>query len=604
MVVTCPGTRNSGLIPTTLASSATSVRRRRSRSAAGVLVAALLLSVPAEAQVPPAQVQPPPPSSPIPRALPPPPPGLPAVAQPALPARSGPSLPSGPVAVRAVDVEGVTVYPPGAFATLTAGLVGPVVPPGRIEAARAAMQQRYRAGGYVLSSVAVAFDAATGRLRFIVAEGRIAAVKLDGDIGPAATQVLRFLNHLTEPKAIDSATLERYLILAGQVPGVTVHPTLQPSADEPGALTLVAQVARQPVSAELAADNRAWVNTGAIEGVVTASLNSFTEFGERTDVSVYHAFPNSESYAQGSFEVFLGSSGLKLRLYGGAGRVTPTGYLRHENYASDINSFGARLSYPLLLTRRQTLDIFLAGDATDAVVNLGVPNATRFSSDSVRATRIGATYAISDALLGDAFPAVTSVTARLSHGLTAFGSTSNHSATAARAGEDFGFTKFDAQLSRTQTLFEPWQGASVAFFGQISAQYSGDVLPPTEEFFLGGLQYARGYYAGEVIGDKALATTAELQFNTALNLTPLGLAYAVPVQFYGFYDWGEVWSNGANTRSSHLNSVGGGARMHLTRWAEVDLEGVARLNRYPYGNGAGVSPLRGEAFYWQLLLRY
>ena len=36
---------------------------------------------------------------------------------------------------------------------------------------------------------------ATGVLRFDVIEGRIADVKLEGDIGPAGTQVLRFLNH-------------------------------------------------------------------------------------------------------------------------------------------------------------------------------------------------------------------------------------------------------------------------------------------------------------------------------------------------------------------------------------------------------------------------
>ena len=62
----------------------------------------------------------------------------------------------------------------------------------------------------------------SGRLRFVVTEGRIASVKLDGDIGPAGTQVLRFLNRLTEKQPIDSVTLERYLLLAQDVPGVTL----------------------------------------------------------------------------------------------------------------------------------------------------------------------------------------------------------------------------------------------------------------------------------------------------------------------------------------------------------------------------------------------
>ena len=78
----------------------------------------------------------------------------------------------------------------------------------RVEAARSAMLRRYRADGYILSAVSANIDA-DGTLRFVVIEGRIASVKLAGDIGPAGTQVLRFLNRLTEHRPIDSVTLER-----------------------------------------------------------------------------------------------------------------------------------------------------------------------------------------------------------------------------------------------------------------------------------------------------------------------------------------------------------------------------------------------------------
>ena len=67
----------------------------------------------------------------------------------------------------------------------------------KIDAARQAILQHYRSAGYVLSTVSANLDTA-GHLRFVVTEGRIASVKLDGDIGPAGMQVLRFLNRLTE----------------------------------------------------------------------------------------------------------------------------------------------------------------------------------------------------------------------------------------------------------------------------------------------------------------------------------------------------------------------------------------------------------------------
>ena len=109
----------------------------------------------------------------------------------------------------------------------------------QIDAARQAILRRYRADGYVLTTVSAKLEA-NGRLRFVVTEGRIASVKLDGDIGPAGTQVLRFLNRLTEQQPIDSVTLERYLLLAQDVPGGSLRAVLEPSSDQPGALNLIA----------------------------------------------------------------------------------------------------------------------------------------------------------------------------------------------------------------------------------------------------------------------------------------------------------------------------------------------------------------------------
>ena len=105
----------------------------------------------------------------------------------------------------------------------------------KIDAARQAILQLYRSDGYVLSTVSVSHRRKL-RLRFEVTEGRIASVKLDGDIGPAGTQVLRFLNRLTEKQPIRFwATLERYLLLAQDVPGV----------DDPGGAGTIGGSARR-----------------------------------------------------------------------------------------------------------------------------------------------------------------------------------------------------------------------------------------------------------------------------------------------------------------------------------------------------------------------
>ena len=48
-------------------------------------------------------------------------------------------------------------------------------------------------------------------------------------------------------------------------------------------------------------------------------FNSFTEFGEKTEISYYHTFPNSQNFGQVSTEMFIGASGLKGKVYGGYG---------------------------------------------------------------------------------------------------------------------------------------------------------------------------------------------------------------------------------------------------------------------------------------------
>ena len=331
--------------------------------------------------------------------LPPQPPSV-APAAPAASAAPGKPLPAVDVHITSVSVEGVTAYPKGSFAAETQGLTGPAVPLAHIEAARSAILQRYRGDGYVLSAVSVSIDA-KGALRFLVTEGRIASVKLSADIGPAGTQVLRFLKRLTEKTPIDEATLERYLLLAQDVPGVTLHAVLQPVPGEPGALNLIAEVSRAAVSGLATTDNYASRYTGPIESLLVMDGNSFTSLGDRTEVSLYHTWPDSQNFGQASTEVFLGDDGLKLKIYGGSGRTVPTGPLALEGYLGTTNVYGGVLTYPLIRSRIETLNLFADLDAINSEVDVLASGAhARASFDALRIARLGADYARSDVLFG------------------------------------------------------------------------------------------------------------------------------------------------------------------------------------------------------------
>jgi len=96
-------------------------------------------------------VNPVPQGSPIPRVLPRAPPSVAPGTVTSPPSAPGAEVPNQPVRVTSVGIDGATVYSQPELAQLTAGLVGPAVPLARIDAARDAILQRYRADGYVLS---------------------------------------------------------------------------------------------------------------------------------------------------------------------------------------------------------------------------------------------------------------------------------------------------------------------------------------------------------------------------------------------------------------------------------------------------------------------
>jgi hemolysin activation/secretion protein len=547
-------------------------------------------------------INPVPQGSPIPRILPVTPPELRPGGIVSPPAAPNKALGNQTVRVTSIVVEGVTAYPPAEIIKLARGLTGQSVPLRRIDAARLAILERYRSDGYVFTAVSAILDAA-GRLRFVATEGHIVTVSLKGDIGPAGRQVLRFLDRLTEERVIDAATLERYLLLAQDVPGVSLHAVLEPVAGRPGALKLIAAVERKPVSGLVTADNRAFYETGPIESLAVVDLNSFTQYGEKTEISYYHAFPDSENFAEVSNEMFIGSSGLKLRVYGGAGPTVPTGGLSGLGYSGMTSVFGLAASYPVIRSRQRTLNVYASFDGLDS--DNSILSNLQQSEDDVRAVRLGKEYAVSDLLLGSYRPAISVLRVRFSQGVPIFGATADgNTPTSARLNEQASFSKIDFEASRTQTLFSPWKGASVALFGLLTGQWTPDVLPPSEEFYLGGARFTRGYYSGQVQGDKALAATGELQLNTSIPINLFGKSLEIPVLWYLFYDWGETWQNQAADFGTTISSAGGGLRCPLTGNIEVDLEALARFNRFPTGAGSGVSPLTEGALYWRVLSRF
>jgi hemolysin activation/secretion protein len=531
-------------------------------------------------------------SPPLPGVVPAPQPQIvPPLLPPAPPAVA--PLPQGPaLRIDAVRVEGVTVYSTASLAPLYADLVGAAVPRSRLDAAVEKLQIRYRTDGYILTVVHGEIQQADGRTIFVLraVEGYISEVKLDGNIGPAGTLAYRYLEHLTWIRPVNNADLERYLLLVQDIPGVSVHAVLRHVSPEPGAVQLVAELSRKPVSAYFQYDNLGSPFAGPNEMLVSGTSNSFTDFGEQIQGLFYNTFNREQIFGQVNASAFLGSEGLKLWGYAGKGNSLPGGALADVGFNGDYSVGGVGLSYPAIRSRRLNLSLDGDFDIYDSTVDItGFGGAsTELNESDLRILRVGQTLDFQDAALAD-LPAGNLFILKLSQGLSGLGASSNSAPLPARPGVDNDFTKLAGEFTRVQSLATFGQ-VGTALKLSVGGQYTGDILPPSEEFFFGGVRWGRGFYYGEVTGDRAVATTVELQANTGFAGIPvLAPDHRLDVQFFGFYDYGRAYNLVPGEANQTLDSVGIGARSDVTPWLFVELAGIHRLTTQP--NGANTSQL-------------
>jgi hemolysin activation/secretion protein len=234
-----------------------------------------------------------------------------------------------------------------------------------------------------------------------------------------------------------------------------------------------------------------------------------------------------------------------------------------------------------------------------------VVGGTLLNKTELRIVRIGA-----DASYRDGWNGVTFGNVRISQGLTRFGASHKGDLLLNRLGADPAFRKFNGEISRLQGLYAN-DDFSFNLFGTIAGQYSSDVLPANEKYFIGGDRLGRGYYAGQVTGDKAIAGTLELQFNFVVpyddsasgDITMDTGMHGTPTQLYAFLDYTKIWNNAAfEIPKQFARSYGFGVRLNVLQTTTVEVEGVRRLDRKV--DGPTAKRLDPWGLYLRLTARY
>jgi hemolysin activation/secretion protein len=483
------------------------------------------------------------------------------------------SAPAGAERVRMtlerVTVEGSTVYPEALFQEMAAPLFGHEISLADLFRLADAISTRYRADGYVLSRAVVPAQRIGNAARIVVVEGYIAKVELDGADN---AKVRAYVEQLLRSRPLRASDLERYLLLANDLPGVSARGVLAPSPDAPGGSDLTVFVEEKPFDATLGVDNRGTKFIGPAQFYLGAAAND--RLGEAERIAARYITTSTQTelrYGEITVELPLGAEGTRLSLLGSVSRSKPGFTLRQFDTRSDGGSALARLSHPLLRSRTENLSLNTSFTYRDSSTVLNHAPATPPSSDDhLRVLRVGGAYDLTDR-----FDGVNFLAGEVNQGLPFFGAGANESATASRLGGRTEFQKATIDASRLQSL--RFLASGLTLLTAVSAQHSfGDALLASEQFGVGGANFGRGYDPSEITGDNGWAFKLELQYGQVPSLSWLR-----DVQLYGFFDRGAVSNvrNDSTIRDPRLASAGFGTRFTLTENYLGSLEVAKPLTR-------------------------
>jgi hemolysin activation/secretion protein len=446
--------------------------------------------------------------------------------------RTAPTVtPSGPVTVpslqvkpirtpafvlRRVVIEGSTIYGPGVLRPLYRRFIGRRVNGTTVARIAEALTVKYRTDGYILSHAVVqSIDLRTGVVRIRALQGYIERVQLEpvvynvGRKGGILREILRKIvrachdgDHPVDgqPCPLNSAELERYLLLANDLPGVAATAVIAPAPHRMGAADLFVTIHEKHLELSGTLDNRGTDYLGPLEAQQTATFDNLLGIYDRTELDLAESVPISHLFlGRISEQIPLTSEGLRLALAYTHSRAHPGDVLGPLDLIDLTDRGDIGLSYPWLRSRAENLLLHADFGIENSITSLGH---STFYDDRTRALELGGTYDLADRWLG-----VNQADFSMTQGLPILNPTARDSATSSHLFAPPDFTKFGLDLSRLQQLVPQWN-----LLAAVKGQYAFEPLLAPEQFGFGGEQYGRAYDNSEFLGDNGVAGKLELQF--------------------------------------------------------------------------------------------
>ena len=437
-----------------------------------------------------------------------------------------------------VLIEGATAYPESAFLPLYEELLGTEVSLADVYRLAGKISAMYRGDGYILSRAVVpAQRIRDGLVRIAVLEGFINEVIIEGDISGRESLLKSYAAKISAERPLSADTLERYLLLADDLPGVTAKAVLTPSVGAPGASDLVLFVDQKPFDQAYSFDNRGSRFVGPFTATVSYKFNNMMGLYEQTTFrGIFATQPEELRFFQLSHQETIGSEGTRMLVAYNFTRSRPgfTFVQPLTNVESSSQELTISVKHPMIRSRSRNLSVKGEFIWRKTITDLAF---TPLFDDRLRIIRGSAAYDFVDQFRG-----INLIEIEVSQGLDIFnasesGSADGVDADISRVNGKSDFFKITADASRLQRLYP-----GVSLLASATGQFSGSQLLSSEEFGFGGSIFGRAFDSSEFTGDHGAAGKLELQYGRTAESVPF--LRGLPIkdfQLYTFFDYGIAW---------------------------------------------------------------
>jgi hemolysin activation/secretion protein len=478
------------------------------------------------------------------------------------------------VLVRDVHIVGMTVYTQEQLAPLYADLIGKKVTLQAIYDLAQKITTKYGNDGYVISRAIVPPQQLNPRgasIRIQVIEGYVDKVEWPRVLDKFRDFFSYYTTRITAERPANIHTIERYLLLAGDLPGLKFKNSLKPSAANQGAATLIVEVTESPFDWGARVDNRGPPGQGPLEFLASVTVNNLLRVHDAFNFVYAGPFKTQElKYVYAQYSQVLNAEGLLFFIDASDGwgrpQLGPDFQLVAPNFRTKSTVAETGLSFPWIRTRERNLSTTLLWFASNnEAFTPAVPDFAPSSNDRLRGGRfkVNGDWA-------DPFNGINQVNTVVSKGFRGAGSSENGADLASRHNGRVDFAKIEATVTRVQQL-----PANFSFLLAGYGQYAGTPLLNPEMCGFGGRVFGRAFDPSAMVADDCAEALGELRFDVPMMaIMPMTPKQLTQTQLYGFADRGWLHNlapDFGTPRNMRAASAGGGLRIGWLNMFTADL---------------------------------